>query len=277
MTENPQEGKTIYELAQSVVDKFLSLQGRQPSMPMQEEPPTLGMNTLWLLSHLREPKWLKKIQVYLLYENKTFNMELEVVATRLKKEYKTEKIFPPVEKIFYAFNLTPLDEVKVVILGQDPYFNEGLATGLAFSVPMGIKPPPSLDRMYKKLEQEYPCLFTRPDHGCLESWAKHGVFLLNATLTVEAMKPRSHSKIGWQQFTDEVIKIINREPRKVVFILMGKDAQEKGKIIDREKHYVIETPHPSPRSWRKFEFCNVFRKADSCLIRSQSQINWCNF
>ncbi|XP_070550145.1 uracil-DNA glycosylase-like [Ptychodera flava] len=168
----------------------------------------------------------------------------------------------------------PLNKLKVVILGQDPYHDDGQAMGLAFSVPKGVPPPPSLKNIYKELKIEYP-EFTAPDHGSLERWAEQGVLLLNATLTVEAHQPNSHSKIGWQKFTDAVIKIINNNCRDIAFILWGGFAQKKGKIIDQAKHHVINTAHPSPLSLNKFLNCGCFTQANKALKKAgQSQIDW---
>ncbi|XP_069110519.1 uracil-DNA glycosylase-like [Argopecten irradians] len=170
--------------------------------------------------------------------------------------------FPPLDLIFNAFNLTPLDKVKVVIVGQDPYPTPGMAMGLAFSVPRGcgFEVPPSLQNIYKLLTNEYPH-FKTPNHGDLTAWAKRGVFLLNTVLTFQANEPdshatngwaNSHAEYGWQTFTDEVIRIISRKRTGVVFLLLGNKAHEKKKLIDIKKHTFIERPHPSPYSFHLF-------------------------
>ena len=157
-------------------------------------------------------------------------------------------IYPPGSQIFNAFELTPFNQVKVVILGQDPYHGPNQAHGLSFSVPDGIPAPPSLKNIYKEIESDLGVTVNK--NGNLENWAKQGVFLLNAVLTVEEHKPASHANKGWEIFTDEIIKIINKKDEPVVFILWGNYAREKKKYITNPKHYIIESPHPSPFSAR---------------------------
>lgn len=171
----------------------------------------------------------------------------QAVAQYLKKA-KTEKkiIYPPGSLIFNAFNTTPIDQVKVVILGQDPYHNPGQAMGLSFSVSKGMSVPPSLRNIYKELHDSTG--FTAPQHGDLTHWAEQGVFLLNAMLTVEKNKPSSHRDIGWQNFTDAVIKTLSKERENLVFLLWGAFAQKKRGLIDENKHLVLASPHPSPFS-----------------------------
>ncbi|MBO9571166.1 MAG: uracil-DNA glycosylase, partial [Chitinophagaceae bacterium] len=164
---------------------------------------------------------------------------------------KTEKalnktIFPPGGLIFNAFNTTPFNRLKVVLLGQDPYHGNGQAHGLSFSVPEGVRPPPSLINIFKELHSDTGLPI--PNHGNLTHWAQQGVLLLNASLTVRANEPLSHSKIGWTQFTDSVINIISTEKKNVVFMLWGKYAQEKQPLIDETKHLVLKAAHPSPYS-----------------------------
>ncbi|VDN50475.1 unnamed protein product, partial [Dracunculus medinensis] len=184
-------------------------------------------------------------------------------------------IFPPSDLIFNAFNLTPLSDVRVVIIGQDPYHNDKQAHGLCFSVSKGVMPPPSLLNIFKELRADIP-KFKMPNHGCLESWARQGVFLLNATLTVEAHKANSHSHIGWQKFTDEVIQIISRNCKGVVFLLWGGFAHKKEKLIDDKKHIIIKNAHPSPLSAHKFLGCRCFSKANKSLIKlGKLPIDWC--
>ena len=157
-----------------------------------------------------------------------------------------KRIYPPGAQIFRAFELTPFDKVKVVILGQDPYHGAGQAHGLSFSVAHGVMPPPSLQNIYKELHADLG--LTHPGHGNLESWARQGVLLLNACLTVEDGRAASHQGKGWEPFTDAVIASLNRERQNLVFILWGRKAQDKGAVIDRERHLVLTSAHPSPLS-----------------------------
>ncbi len=184
-------------------------------------------------------------------------------------------VYPPDKKIFEAFKLTPLQQLKVVILGQDPYHNEGQAHGLCFSVPKGIAIPPSLKNIYKELADDIGCPI--PTHGLLESWATQGVLLLNTVLTVEAGKPQSHQNFGWQQFTDKVITLVSQQCQHVVFILWGANAQAKQKLISPEKHLILKAPHPSPLScYRGFYGCKHFSLANQFLTKNNlSAINWC--
>jgi uracil-DNA glycosylase len=197
------------------------------------------------------------------------------VAAHLKTEKATNAVvYPPGQLIFNAFNTTPFDEVKVVILGQDPYHNPGQAHGLSFSVPDGVPPPPSLVNIYKELHKDIGMAI--PKTGNLTKWAKQGVFLLNAILTVRANEPASHAKIGWMDFTDAVIKKISSEKEGVVFLLWGKFAQEKQALIDETKHSVLKASHPSPFSADKGFFgCKHFSKTNE-LLRSRGieAIDW---
>lgn len=192
----------------------------------------------------------------------------------LLEEKKKHTIFPKGEDIFNAYNLTPFNEIKVVIIGQDPYHGENQAHGLCFSVQKGIKPPPSLKNIYKELKSDVE--FTEPNHGELTSWAKQGVFLLNATLTVRKSQPGSHQKKGWETFTNETIKAISNKKEGIVFLLWGRFAQEKEKLIDAEKHHILKAAHPSPFSaYNGFFGCKHFSKTNS-LLQSQNltPINW---
>lgn len=184
-------------------------------------------------------------------------------------------IFPDDQHIFEAFKLTPLENLKVVILGQDPYHNPGQAHGLCFSVAKGIAIPPSLKNIYKELNQDLGC--TIPEHGFLQSWATQGVLLLNTVLTVEAGKPQSHQNFGWQQFTDQVIRLINQHCQHVVFFLWGANAQRKAQFIDSERHSILTAPHPSPlSSYRGFFGCKHFSMANQYLKQhNKLAINWC--
>ena len=185
-----------------------------------------------------------------------------------------KKIFPPGSLIFNAFNSTPFDQVKVVILGQDPYHGPGQAHGLCFSVPHGIPQPPSLMNILKELHDDIGVPL--PNHGNLSHWAQQGVFLLNASLTVRSGEPMSHSKIGWAEFTDTVIGKISEKKKNVVFLLWGKFAQEKRILIDESKHLVLKAAHPSPLSAHAgFLGCKHFSKTNEYLIKNRiDPIDW---
>lgn len=184
---------------------------------------------------------------------------------------KTEKeqgkiIYPPGSQIFHAFDATPFTQVKVVILGQDPYHGPRQAHGLSFSVPPGVPPPPSLLNIFKELNQDTGMPI--PQHGHLEKWAQQGVLLLNASLTVRAQEPMSHSRIGWHQFTDAAIQKISDEREHVVFLLWGKFAQQKTSLIDERKHLVLKAAHPSPLSAHNgFLGCHHFSKTNQYLMK----------
>ena len=192
----------------------------------------------------------------------------------VNKEYSTKQIFPPGDDIFNAFSLTPLDKVKVVILGQDPYHNDGQAHGLCFSVNKGIDIPPSLVNIYQEIHDDLGCDI--PDHGNLTEWAEQGVLLLNTVLTVRAHQANSHRNIGWEQFTDAAINILNSVDRPIVFMLWGRPAQEKEKILNNPKHLVLKAPHPSPLSaYRGFFGCRHFSKCNDFLTANGvDPIDW---
>lgn len=183
-------------------------------------------------------------------------------------------IFPPGPQIFSAFNATPFDQVKVVILGQDPYHGAGQAHGLCFSVQPGVPVPPSLLNIYKEIENDLG--IARPLHGYLQSWASQGVLLLNAVLTVEQGRAGAHQNKGWEGFTDHVVDTLNREREELVFMLWGSYAQAKGKVIDSRRHKVLKAPHPSPLSaHRGFLGCGHFSAANEYLKRrGQPPIDW---
>lgn len=192
----------------------------------------------------------------------------------LIEEKRRHIVFPPSPLIFNAFNLTPFDNVKVVILGQDPYHNDGQAHGLAFSVPDGIQKPPSLQNIFKELNQDLNIPI--PTKGNLEKWAKEGVLLLNASLTVRAHEAASHAKIGWQRFTDAAIKALSDKKQNLVFILWGNYAIAKENLIDHNKHLILKTVHPSPLSAsRGFFGCHHFSKTNEYLINHNIKpIDW---
>lgn len=164
----------------------------------------------------------------------------------VKTEYSTTQVFPPADDIFNAFHLTPLSQVKVVILGQDPYHNTGQAHGLCFSVKPDVDIPPSLVNIYKELNSDLGCYI--PNNGYLVKWAKQGVLLLNTVLTVRAHQANSHRGQGWEEFTDAAIKVLNHQDRPIVFILWGRPAQTKKRMLDNPCHLILEAPHPSPLS-----------------------------
>lgn len=189
-------------------------------------------------------------------------------------EYKNKTVYPKMSEIFNAFTKTSYDNVKVVIIGQDPYHGENEAEGLSFSVKIGIQKPPSLINIFTELKSDLG--IDPPNHGSLVSWAKEGVLLLNATLTVIKDCPRSHADKGWEIFTDEVIKLINQKDTPVVFILWGSDARSKKKLITNPKHFIIESAHPSPLSaYRGFFGSKPFSKTNEFLEKNGvKQINW---
>ncbi|MDR2937452.1 MAG: uracil-DNA glycosylase [Prevotellaceae bacterium] len=182
-------------------------------------------------------------------------------------------VYPPGKLIFNAFEKTPFDKVKVVILGQDPYHGLGQAQGLCFSVPHGVKAPPSLVNIFKEIETDLG--IAPPNHGNLERWAEQGVFLLNAILTVRANTPASHSGIGWQTFTDAVIRKVSDEKTGVVFLLWGNFARAKRELINTEKHFVLEAAHPSPLARGAFSGCKHFSKTNALLQKQGLEpIDW---
>ncbi|HEF8785455.1 TPA: uracil-DNA glycosylase [Providencia alcalifaciens] len=199
----------------------------------------------------------------------------DTLAFVAKERENGKVIYPPQEDVFNAFRYTELGDIKVVILGQDPYHGPGQAHGLSFSVRPGIKAPPSLVNMYKELEKDIPG-FVRPDHGYLLSWAQQGVLLLNTVLTVEQGHAHSHAHLGWEAFTDKVIQAINDHTEGVIFLLWGSHAQKKGRIIDTKRHHVLKAPHPSPLSaHRGFLGCGHFSKANQLLEQQdRTPINW---
>lgn len=209
----------------------------------------------------------------------------DVLGGELKKPYWDEltkfvaderaqhQVFPPADEVFTAYALTPFEHVKVLILGQDPYHDNGQAHGLSFSVKPGVATPPSLVNMYKELRADIGCKI--PNNGYLVPWAKQGVMMLNAVLTVRAHTPNSHKDRGWETFTDATIRALGTRPDPTVFVLWGKYAQKKAKLIDRARHAVIEGAHPSPLSAKLFFGSRPFSKVnDSLKAMGKAPIDW---
>ena len=189
-------------------------------------------------------------------------------------EYKKHLVFPPADDVFNAYSLTPLKDVKVVIIGQDPYHNVGQAHGLCFSVRPDVEIPPSLVNIYKELQDDLGCYI--PNNGYLVKWAKQGVLLLNTVLTVRAHQANSHRGLGWEEFTDATIRVLNEQNRPIVFILWGTPAQKKKAMLNNPKHLILEAPHPSPLSaYRGFFGSKPFSKTNEFLIQNQLEpIDW---
>ncbi|HEV7777764.1 MAG TPA: uracil-DNA glycosylase [Luteibacter sp.] len=213
-----------------------------------------------------EPSWKERIGPYLQ------RPDMQALATFLREEKAAGKrIYPPGPEIFAAFDHTPFEKVRVVILGQDPYHGPGQAHGLCFSVRPGVRVPPSLDNIFKEIQRDLG--IDRPDHGCLTPWADRGVLLLNAVLTVEEGKANAHQGKGWEGFTDAAIDALNRERTGLVFLLWGSYAQRKGALIDSSKHCVLRSVHPSPLSaHRGFLGCGHFGKANEFLMEHGLEI-----
>lgn len=216
-----------------------------------------------------EKSWLDVLESEF---NQPYMSNLKVFLQQEKEQGKL--VYPKGDEIFNAMNATTFNDVKVVIIGQDPYHGEGQAHGLSFSVRKGVAIPPSLKNIYKELEASLN--IKMPKHGELTGWAKQGVLLLNATLTVEAAKAGSHQKKGWGKFTDAIIRAISEKNKQVVFILWGAYAQKKGAIIDRSRHLVLEGPHPSPLSaHRGFLGCGHFKQANEYLVHhGKTPVDW---
>lgn len=192
----------------------------------------------------------------------------------LKEEYRTGTVYPDMYDIYAALHLTPYRDVKAVILGQDPYHGEGQAHGLSFSVKPGVPAPPSLQNIFKELQEDLGCSI--PNHGHLVHWAKQGVLLLNTVLTVRANRPNSHRGIGWETFTDRVISVLNERERPVVFILWGRHAQEKKALITHPRHHIIASAHPSPFAAHKGFFGSRPFSRTNAFLRSigSGEIDW---
>lgn len=193
----------------------------------------------------------------------------------VKEEYSKTVVYPPAEDIFNALHYTPLSKVKVLVLGQDPYHNENQAHGLSFSVlPSQPEIPPSLQNIYKELQDDLGCDI--PNHGYLKKWADQGVLMLNTVLTVRAHQPNSHQKHGWEEFTDAIIRALNKQDRPIVYLLWGKPAQTKIKMLDNPKHLILTAPHPSPLSaYRGFFGCKHFSQTNDFLEKNGiTPIDW---
>jgi uracil-DNA glycosylase len=195
---------------------------------------------------------------------------LQFVAT----ERARTTVYPPKDEVFAALHLTPFSEVKVVILGQDPYHGRDQAHGLCFSVRQGVPPPPSLQNIFKEMESDLG--LQPPSHGCLDGWARQGVLLLNASLTVRAGKAASHQGKGWETFTDEVLRAVNDKPERVVFVLWGASARRKKALVDTSRHVIIESPHPSPLSASNGFFgSRPFSRANAALVEAgREPVDW---
>ena len=215
------------------------------------------------------PSWLEPLQAEF---DQPYMADLK--AFLLAEREAGKRIFPAGSNWFRALDLTPLDQVKVVILGQDPYHGPGQAHGLCFSVPNGVRPPPSLVNIYKELESDLG--IARPAHGFLEHWARQGVLLLNSVLTVEMGLAASHRDRGWERFTDAVIRLVNAKQEPVVFMLWGSYAQKKAAFVDTSRHLVLKAPHPSPLSAHSgFLGCRHFSKANAFLEAKGIQpVDW---
>ncbi|MGH7170428.1 MAG: uracil-DNA glycosylase [Gemmataceae bacterium] len=202
--------------------------------------------------------------------NKPYFQKLKEFVDRERAEHT---VFPPEDDVFNAFKLTPYERVKVLLLGQDPYHDDGQAHGLCFSVRPGVKPPPSLKNVFKELHNDLGC--TIPNNGYLVPWAELGVMLLNAVLTVRAHKPTSHKDKGWETFTDAVIRALNERERPIVFLLWGAYAQKKIKFIDNDRHRIVTAAHPSPLSYKKFLGSKCFSAVNKALAElDETPIDW---
>ena len=215
-----------------------------------------------------DKSWKDKLDSF--FQSPTF-YSLKQFLVQEKKRYR---VYPPGNKIFAAFDLCPFDSVNVVIIGQDPYHGQGQANGLCFSVSDDIPPPPSLKNIFKEIQSDTELEI--PTSGNLEHWAKQGILMLNATLTVRANSAGSHQNKGWEEFTDSVIQLLSKEKEDLIFLLWGKFAQKKAAIIDKDKHYILTAAHPSPFSAHHGFFgCKHFSKANSILKQQgKTEIQW---
>lgn len=221
-----------------------------------------------LIDYLHDSTWKNLLKSEF---DKPYMHELEA---KLRVDYQEKIVYPQPSDIFTAFNLTPFEHIKTVIIGQDPYHGPGQAHGLCFSVQPGVKIPPSLKNIYKELESDLG--IQTPNHGCLKAWALNGVLLLNAHLTVEASNPMAHKNYGWDQFTDRVIELINEKKENTVFMLWGSPAHAKAKNVNPEKNCILKSVHPSPlSSYRGFFGSKHFSKCNEYLIsKGKAPIDW---
>ncbi len=197
--------------------------------------------------------------------------ELQEFVAQERRQYA---VYPPADQVYAALELTPLEKIKAVLLGQDPYHGKGQAHGLCFSVRPGVRRPPSLVNILKEVHADVGCPI--PKHGCLVTWAQSGVLMLNAVLTVRAGKPNSHKGKGWEKFTDAIIRLVSEREKPAVFLLWGSHAQAKKKLIDPNRHAVLEAPHPSPLAAKPFAGCRHFSKTNAWLAEwGEDEIDWC--
>ena len=241
-----------------------------PAEKAAKPAPIASDAALGLIESLTDESWRSALA------NEFAKPYFDRLATQVASQRASKTVFPPKQDVFTALNYTPLPDVRVVILGQDPYHGPGQAHGLAFSVGRGVQVPPSLKNIYTELESDLGAgKFKRPSHGHLISWSKRGVLLLNASLTVRSGEANSHAELGWQTFTDAIVKTLNQRKEPIVFILWGKFAEKKGASISRSKHHVIVSAHPSPLSVTKFRGCKCFSKANKYLTdKGLEEINW---
>lgn len=219
-------------------------------------------------AHGLEPSWFKRLRLEL---EAPYMKALQVF---LAEEARRQTLYPPVSEMFNAFTLTPFEQVRVVIIGQDPYHGPGQANGLCFSVAQGVRPPPSLMNIFREIGSDLGA--PMPPHGDLTPWARQGVLLLNTVLSVAAKQANSHRGRGWEQFTDAVIDVLNRERAGLVFLLWGAAAAKKTAMIDATRHLILKAPHPSPLSaYRGFLGCRHFSQVNAYLrARGQAPIDW---
>jgi uracil-DNA glycosylase len=214
---------------------------------------------------LKDEQWKKLLAVEFA---KPYYKKIESAVATKRKE---GEVYPPVHEVYNAFNCCPLDKLRIVIIGQDPYFNPGQAEGLCFSVKKGVAIPPSLNRIYKVIAENIPG-FKIPKHGSLMEWAQRGVLMLNATLTVDKGNANSHAKFGWQEFTTEIMNILNKEKKGLIYLLWGNFAQKKGKVIDKTKHHILEAAHPSPMGGSAWNSCKHFSQVNEILKKEGKDV-----
>ena len=260
---------------QSSMDAFVSSKKRPADKPTDESDASDKKKKRqakgFLEALLTEESWAQEL------ESEFSQPYFSQLSSTVEKAFAAGPVYPPTNDIFSAFSLTPLNDVRVVIIGQDPYHGAGQAHGLCFSVRKGIAIPPSLHRIYKELVQDTDVknFNAAPIHGFLNGWAEQGVFMLNATLTVEQGKPNSHEKIGWQKFTDAVIRALAKRRSGIVYMLWGKFAQKKAAAVDRKKNLVLESVHPSPLAGNEWFGNKHFSKANTYLAeQGKKPIDW---